>query len=41
LRPTRNVPARTYFARIASFLAHQRTHRNEASLVVRAPTMRP
>ena len=40
LRPTRNVPARTYSARIASFLAHQRTHRNEASLVVRAPTMR-
>ena len=38
LRATRNAPARIYFARIASFLGHRRPHRNEAFLVVRAPT---
>lgn len=38
LRATRNGLARIYSARMASFLARQRTHRKAAFLVVRAPT---
>jgi RNA polymerase sigma-70 factor (ECF subfamily) len=38
LRATRNVPARTYSAWIASFLAHRSTRRNEAFLDAPAPT---
>jgi RNA polymerase sigma-70 factor, ECF subfamily len=38
LRATQNAPARIYSVWIASFRSRRRTHRNEAFLVLRAPT---